>query len=611
MSRAGGAGRGALLALGAGAVLGLLDALRARFEPASVLPPALSPVVVLLYAAAWLPAGAVAGALLRPAAAAAGILCGAAALGAGLAANHYLLPSILDPVSLAGDGILLAAALAGAALLRRRFAATAPPGPRAGAWMAAGALAVSLLLALGGGRDDGTPPAARRAGEGRGPDVLLVVVDTLRADAVGFSGAAGAPATPALDALAAESAVFENAVAPSSWTKPSTASLLTGTYPAEHGALDFESVVPGEAVTIAEVLRAAGWRTACFADNPFVSPEFGFAQGFESFTGRHPSPLARGTLLLKALSQVRLRVAGGAAYSFGPGVDLGAGPLLEGAVAFLGGGDGRPGFAYVHLIEPHYPYTPPPPFDGGRPRVDPPHSSGILPFDSFPAMSAGEAAVMRANYGGEASAADAALGRALEALRRAGRLDGTLVVVTSDHGEEFHEHGGWTHGQSLFRELVHVPLLLRLPGGGAGRRVAAPVSLVDVAPTVAAAAGVACSARFSGRSLLPMAAGEAAPVVPVFSEIAAGPVGSRAVVLGPEVYLEAWKGGRRWEGLYDLRGDPGQTRNLLEGGGAGEAAAGMRALLEKGFAAMEEGALRRETRPFDDDTRSALKAIGY
>ncbi|MCK6482363.1 MAG: sulfatase, partial [Planctomycetes bacterium] len=523
------------------------------------------------------------------------------------------LPTFLDPLSLLGDGVLLAAALAGGMLLRRRFAAAGPPGPRAAAGAAGGALLASLLLSLAGGRGDGPPPEARRIGEGEPPDVLLVVVDTLRADAVGFSGAAGAPPTPALDALAAESAVFEAAAAPSSWTKPSTASLLTGTYPAEHGALDFESVVPGEATTLAEVLGAAGWRTAAFADNPFVSPEYGFAQGFGEFTGRHPSPLARGTLLLKALSQVRLRVAGGAAYSFGPGVDLGADPLLGKAVSFLAAGGGRPSFAYVHLIEPHYPYTPPPPFDGGRPRVDPPHSSGILPFDSFPALPAAEAAAMRANYGGEASAADAALGRALGALRRSGRLDRTLVIVTSDHGEEFHEHGGWTHGQSLFRELVHVPLLLRAPRGGpgAGRRIATPVSLVDVAPTVAALAGVATSARFSGRSLLPLLEGESPPPVPVFAEIAAGPVGSRAVVLGPEVFIEAWKGGSRWEGLYDLRSDPGQARNLAEGGGGGGAAARMRELLRRGFAAMEEGALRRSTRPFDEETRRALEAIGY
>jgi arylsulfatase A-like enzyme len=415
-----------------------------------------------------------------------------------------------------------------------------------------------------------------------------------------------------MDRLAAEGTAFLRARAPSSWTKPSTASLLTGLYPTEHGALGFESVLPGEAATLAEVLRAAGWRTAAFADNPFVSPEFGFAQGFDSFLGRHPSPLARGTLVLRALSQVRLRLAGGAAWSFGPGADLGADAVLGEAVRFLLG-DPRPGFAYVHLIEPHYPYTPPPPFDGGRPRVDPPHASGILPFDSFPALPPGDAATMRANYLGEASAADAALGRALDALRAAGRLEGTLVVLTSDHGEEFHEHGGWTHGQSLHEELVRVPLVLRLPGRGPGRgaRVEDPVSLVDLPPTVLDLAGVAAGVRFSGRSLRPLLEGGRLPPAPAFAEIEAGPVGARAVFLGPEALLVARKAGRVAERLYDHSRDPAQREDLLGSPGGEAVAARLRDLLGRAFAAMEAGGLRREERAFDGDTRRALEAIGY
>jgi arylsulfatase A-like enzyme len=607
----GNAARTALLGVAAGAALGLLDALRSRLDPLSVLPPASSPLVVLLYAGVAAVPALAAGAFLSPATAAAAVLAGAAAVGAGLAANHWFLPAFTDPLSLGADLVLLAAAGGGAVLLRRRFLARGDPGPGRAGTAAAGALLGSLLLALGGGREDGAAPSARRAVGGEPPDVLLVVVDTLRADVPSFSGAPGAVPTPVMDALAAGGTVFTRCRAPSSWTKPSTASLLTGLQPAEHGALGFESVLPGEAATLAEVLRAAGWRTAAFADNPFVSPEFGFAQGFDAFTGRHPSPLARGTLLLKAAGQVRLRLAGGAAYSFGPGVDLGADRVLGDAAAFLAaGGEGRPGFAYCHLIEPHYPYTPPPPFDGGRPRVDPPHSSGILPFDSFPAVAPADAAIMKANYLGEARSVDAALGRALEALRRAGRLDRTLVVLTSDHGEEFHEHGGWTHGQSLYEELVRVPLVVRAPKGGpgAGLRVEAPVSLVDAMPTILDLAGVASSARPSGRSLVPLLRGERMEPVPCFAEIAAGPVGARAVFLGNEALVVSRKSGTEAVQLFDLAADPGEKAPLAAGG-AKEAA--LRALLDRAFESMAAGALRGATRPFDEETRRALRAIGY
>jgi arylsulfatase A-like enzyme len=526
-------------------------------------------------------------------------------------ANAFWLPAFTDPLSLAADAGILALAAVGALLLRRRFAARAAPVRRPAATALAAAFAASLLLVPGGAAGEGPAPAARRTGEGEAPDVLLVVIDTLRADAVSLSGNPAAAPTPALDALAAGGTVFTRCRAPSSWTKPSTASLLTGLWPAEHGALAFESVLPGEATTLAEILRAAGWRTAAFADNPFVSPEYGFAQGFDAFSGRHPSPLARGTLLLRAASQVRLRVAGGAAYSFGPGIDLGADRILGDAAAFLAA-DPRPGFAYAHVIEPHYPYTPPPPFDGGRPRIDPPHASGLLPFDAFPALPEADVAAMRANYLGEVRAADAALGRALDALRRAGRLDRTLVVVTSDHGEEFHEHGGWTHGQSLYEELVRVPLVVRPPAGrpGRGLRVDAPVSLVDILPTIASLAGVVSSAEGSGRSLAGCLEGRPLAPVPHFAEVEAGPVGARAVFLGGGCVIESRKPGRSRVQSFDLDRDPGQGSDLAAGG-LPPAAGPLAQLLRSGFERMAAGALARRERTFDEETRRALEALGY
>ncbi|MHC4820826.1 MAG: sulfatase-like hydrolase/transferase, partial [Planctomycetota bacterium] len=358
--------------------------------------------------------------------------------------------------------------------------------------------------------------------------------------------------------------------------------------------LGFESMLPPEAVTLAEVLKAAGYRTAAWSDNPFISKEFGFGQGFERFTGRAPNPLMRGTLLLRAVGQVRLRIAGGAAYSFGPGIDLGADRLMTESVDWLLESE-EPSFAYVHLIEPHFPYTPPPPFDGGRRRVDPPHSSGLLPFDSFPALPEADLEIMKANYRGEVEAADAAIGAAVQRLRGAGRLDGTVLLVTSDHGEEFYEHGGWTHGQSLYEELVRVPVLLRFPGqkgeGTKGLRgdlekytlsqSYLPGGILDFLGLRVPQFGV------PGREPFPS-----------FAEIEAGPVSARAVF---------HHGG----GLIVSRKMDDENVDVFGEGMDTKVQEQMRRLLEKGFAEMEKRALQRRTGRMDDDTRRALEAIGY
>jgi choline-sulfatase len=617
------AAMGGLVGAACGAGLGLADILRAMAEGPGVLDASHAPGVVALHAALLALPAALLGAAVAPATAAALVVAGTATLAAGLAANRWLLPAFLDPVSLGADAALLVAGVAGAHLLRRRWIRTGTPAARLAAAVAGAALAVALALAPLGGREDGPTPVARLERPGLPPDIVLVCIDTWRWDAVGWSGEPDPSPTPALDALAATGTIFHGCRAPSSWTKPSTASLLTGLYPTQHGALDFESVLPAAAESLPEILRAAGYRTAAFADNPFLSPEYGFAQGFDAFTGRAVSPLLRGTLLGRAALQALAEAPGHADHSFGPGKDIGAERLVDGALEFLRAAPAaKPSFAYLHLIEPHFPYTPPPPHDGGRPRVDPPPASGILPFDTFEDLPPDRRETLLRNYLGEVRAADDALGRLFAALRDAGRLARTLVVVTSDHGEEFHDHGGWTHGQSLHDELVRVPLLVVPPAGGpgAGRRVDAVVSLVDVAPTILDLAGVATPSRGGTRSLVPWMTGEASGDRPCAAELEAGPVGSRALFAAGKVLLEAWKGGDRRRMLYDTVRDPRQRRDLLAirgptgptmgDGPAGEAEALARAA-DQLFGALRKEGLARERRAMDPDSRRALEGIGY
>ncbi len=604
-----------LLGASAGAVLGILDALRSAVDAAGPLPGRLAPAAVGVYAGILGVAALPAALVLSAPAARAGILAGAAALGVGLAANYWFLPSFLDPVSLAADGGLLIVAALLWQGLAGRFRAAGVPRRKPVALVAAGCVLASLGLAILDDRGDGPPPVVVRPGEGRRPPVLLVVVDTLRADAVGFSAAPGAAATPRLDALAAESSVFLACRAPSSWTKPSTASLLTGLYPPEHGALEPDAALPRGAATLAEVFRAAGWRTAAFSDNPWISPVFGYGQGFDRFHSRSPSALMRGTLLLRAVLQVRAVFAGAEAFAIGPGHDAGARDLLGRAVAFLEDAtDPRPAFAYVHLIEPHAPYTPRPPHGKGHCRVDPPPTSGLLPFDRAPALPAADVLAMRANYLGEVSSVDEDLGAALDRLRVAGRLDSMVLCVTSDHGEEFHEHGGWTHGQSLYEELVRVPLLIRAPRGTAAaepRRIEAGCSLVDVAPTLLELAGVATDAPCSGRSQVLVMEGATPAPRYTTGEVRAGPVRARSIHAADRVLVLSEKGGETAVEYFDLAADPTQHRGIGDAHGREGGRDALLALLLAEFRRMERDGLAGARTSMDPETEASLRALGY
>ena len=310
---------------------------------------------------------------------------------------------------------------------------------------------------------DPTPPAVDA--------VVVVVVDTLRADALGAYGAAEA-VTPTMDALAEGGTLFERCLATSSWTWPSTASLLTGKLPPEHGLIgkDGSSISP-DVPSVAAAFQSAGWATAAFVANPIMDAELGFGRGFDVWEGTDDS------------------------------WDHAAIPL-ERAKAWLA--ERQPGeafFLYVHLVEPHSPYRPSadsvaalglsaPPTDEDLGAVTRAYNLMIkgAPYD--------EAAIddfvdwRRRCYAAEVRDADLAIGDLLEALRRRGPMDRTLLALTSDHGEEFLEHGLMGHGGQLYPESVHVPLILTGPGIAAGARIPERVENRLLGPTLLGLAGV-------------------------------------------------------------------------------------------------------------------------
>jgi arylsulfatase A-like enzyme len=317
------------------------------------------------------------------------------------------------------------------------------------------------------------------------PLAILYLVDTLRADHTGPYGYAR-PTTPALDRFAKDAVVFETAVAHASWTKPSVASILTSLLPGQHRAVQLRDPLESSHTLLSEMLHAKGFSTgAAIANSVIYLPESNFDRGFDHFAGLHGEEGRPSKLVEAAL-------------------------VVDTALRWLDSRRGLPNFLYVHTMDPHVPYAPPPPFDmmfephptAVHPAVDP-RSDYKEPLDRER---------MIAQYDGDVAYGDQEFGRFIQELKTRGLYDKALIVFLGDHGEEFLDHGQWLHGRSLFDELIHIPLIVKFPGRkDAGRRVAQQVQGVDVLPTFLAALGlpVPAAPAIAGRPLQETLSGEA------------------------------------------------------------------------------------------------------
>jgi arylsulfatase A-like enzyme len=573
----------------------------------------LAALYVVATGAAWL---VVRGVLRRSPAAATAIVLGAGvAAGAAETMLRALPPhAAWRPAAVAGG--LVAGALAG--VLLGRLLAAVPARPRA--------VVMALVLlgaAIGAGASrrpghDGAP--ARRAdGDGR-PNLLLVVIDTLRADHLGCYGYER-PTSPRLDHVAATGVLFEHAYAQSSWTKPSTASLLTGRLPSQHQTLSETARLPDDEMTIATRLRAVGYRTAVLSANPWVTPEYGFDQGVDDFYSVYDERFARVPLLMQVLKRVsqatdgKMRLYNRVKYLVLGELSTTARDtrLVDEAVRWLDAHGGERFFLYVHMMSPHHPYDPPPPFDRfvpdrtHRPVKNYPRKSYRF-FERGDPLPPDDLADLVARYDGDVLYADTELGRLVDALERRGLAASTAVLVTADHGEEFFDHGNWGHGQSVYDELVHVPLVLRAPGTAArATRVHTPVSHADVVPTLLALAGAPPVPSLSGRSLATSPDGEArrddalAELLYRYGE-------ARALVHGTQKLIQLRDGERRQSLLYDLASDPAEARPTSSEDPVGIALA---AELERRVAVAERDRSAGSDAATDDDTRTRLRDLGY
>jgi arylsulfatase A-like enzyme/predicted Zn-dependent protease len=395
-------------------------------------------------------------------------------------------------------------------------------------------------------------------------NVLLVSIDTLRADHVGCYGYRGA-LTPRLDGLAATGLRFERAATSVPLTLPAHSSLMTGTFPAWHGVRDNGGFYLGEdQVTLAEILRGRGFRTGGFVGSFVLDRRWGIGQGFDRFFDEFDLEKFANAASMDMIER--------------PGSDV-----VDKALEWLEKDRDRPFFTWVHLYDPHAPYEPKPPFRGRFPR----NAKGA--------------------YDAEIAYADAQVGRVLDALSADGRLDDTLVVVVGDHGEMLGEHGELTHGFFIYEAATRIPLIItgpRVPRGV----IRDQVRIVDVMPTILSLVGVPVPKGVQGANLLPLAEGKRLNLVAHaeswYPRYHYGWSDLRAISDGQFKFIQAPR-----PEIYDLQADPHEERNRATDS-ASRVASFSRAL--EGFEAhITRAGSQQGPQPISPEVEERLAALGY
>jgi len=393
-------------------------------------------------------------------------------------------------------------------------------------------------------------------------NVLLISVDTLRADHVGSYGFPR-PTTPHIDAVAREGVLFKNAYSPAPVTLPAHCSMLTGTLPPAHGVRDnLQRRLPDSSLTLAEMLGGRGFTTGAVVSSFVLDRRFNLSQGFQSYDDR-----------FQALHKI-----GDVAERKGDEASRVASQWLD--------QHGRePFFLFVHYYDPHDPYEPPEPF------------ASQWADDT---------------YAGEVAFADHSAGQVLEKLKQLGVYDSTLIIVTGDHGEMLGEHGELNHGFFVYESALRVPLVVRVPGAAPrSRQVERPVSLVDIVPTVAALLGAPPPKGAQGVDLSAwlLGDGSAGAGRPLYAETVTptryyGSSSLLAVISDGWKYIETSR-----PELYDLRRDPGEAKDLIREEPARAEALGRELKLVLATTLQAAGPV--EAAGLDEEARQRLESLGY
>lgn len=413
----------------------------------------------------------------------------------------------------------------------------------------------------------------------KSPNILVYVMDTVRYDSLGcFGGKAGV--SPNIDKFAADSVRYQNFIASSSWTRPSVGSLLTGVSPRRHGAVFRGLTLSPKYPTLAELLAARGYSTASFVTNPNLDPRYGFGRGFETVeTPYHEASSALNGRLIRWLKKRDTSL---------------------------------PFFLFAHSLDPHHPYLPPHEFrqkwapeveaqEYFRPADFVETGVGVLEFNALanPAgdPKASSATGLRSLYDADVAFNDHSFGALVEQLKAMNLYESTLIVVVSDHGEEFFEHGGWLHGRTLHQEVLKVPLLVHYPGHrGAGTIEKNPATHADLFPTLLSLSGEVPDG--DGRDLRGLVPGRALESSLHSSASVAGHQAS--IIEGDWKLIQRGRSGR----LYNLATDPAETKDL-----AREKTVRYAYLMDK-LKALPEPVVG-DTVEIPDDHMDQLRALNY
>ncbi len=422
------------------------------------------------------------------------------------------------------------------------------------AWIASIGTACALLLPACGDDAPSTVPSTVPTPPARRPNVLVLTLDTTRADRLGCYGHADAH-TPNLDALAARGARFERAYAPVPLTLPTHATLWTGLQPPEHGIHDNGRNALGSQVPhAAEILKRAGWSTGAFLSSAVLDSAFGLARGFDVYDDRMSAVDADGD------AEPAQRIGDA---------------TTDVAIEWLRGAE-EPFLAWIHYYDPHSTYEPPEPWKSR----------------------------LKSPYDGEIAFMDDQIGRVLAVLKKRGALENTIVVAVADHGESLGEHGESTHGLFVYDATLRIPLIIAAPGNSA-RVPKTPVEVADVAPTILSLCGLPLEA--GGRSLVPALRGETLEARPVYGEseygwLAFGWSPLRTVLADGWRYIHSSD-----PELYDQARDPGEVTDLAD------RELERAAKLDRELATALDAFVSRATSAakVDEELQSRLSSLGY
>ena len=436
--------------------------------------------------------------------------------------------------------------------------------------------------------------------------IILLSIDTLRADTLSLSSRA-APPTPHLDSLAADSVVFTRAYSPAPWTLPAFVSMMTGVGPNVHAVRHPEQEVPDTLRTLAQRFSDAGYLTAAFGHNPNLRTE-SLSRGFGKYEISPRDDLGRslGSRILPYLFPGSLKPM------------LLTPEITSLAVDWLDAHAKDDFFLWVHYFKPHAPYEPPAPF---RPREAPPAGLGyrfegaVRSRDGLLVLSSVQRQWVRRLYEGEVRYVDEQVGVLLGELKRLGIYDETLIVLVSDHGEEFWEHGSYEHGHAFYDELLRVPLFVKLPDRSSRERRGELVCTGSIYPTLLDLAGIPHKPEeLTYAPLTPLLdpAGGSYQEAPVLSASPLFYEDQESLVFGDTKYILSLVSNR--EQLYDLRQDPGERHDLAGAPSErlSEARAGLGAATRSGEALRASYGIQNGTiSPLSPEAIKQLRSLGY